>query len=136
MNGIAKQQQIVEALNGFEDAFEQCRWLMHLGADWESSDSLKSDEHRLKGCQVTIWCLVKRVEGRIFVECDSDSLIIKGICRLLAEIYDGLKPSEIRACPLTFCDAVPDTVINPDIKRGGIHSCYEKILAAAAEKIE
>ncbi|MBM3115688.1 SufE family protein [Jeongeupia naejangsanensis] len=58
-------------------------------------DALRTDEHRVAGCESTAWLVIGRQEGRLLAAADSDSRIVKGLLALLLTAYHGHTPAEL-----------------------------------------
>ena len=84
---------------------EKYAYLFKLGDQLpQMDDALKTEENRVKGCQSTLWFSLTKDEDRIYLQADSDSLVIKGIAALLSRIIAGRHAEEIKQLRLDFVD--------------------------------
>lgn len=58
---------------------------------------LRAANNLIPGCLAKLWFIPRFEDGLCFFACDSDSLVVKAIARLLCEYYSGHAPSEILA---------------------------------------
>lgn len=65
---------------------------------------LRRDEFLVPGCQVRLWLVPGFVDGRCRYATDSDAATLKALTGLLAEVYGGLTPDEVLACPPDFLE--------------------------------
>ncbi|MBM3845949.1 MAG: hypothetical protein FJ405_06660 [Verrucomicrobia bacterium] len=56
----------------------------------------RSDTHLITGCSSKLWLTGKLSEGRCQFECESDSMVVKGIAGLLCGLNSGLLPREVQ----------------------------------------
>ncbi|HOE34338.1 MAG: SufE family protein [Chloroflexi bacterium] len=89
--------QISEEFSLLESWEEKYDYLIEKGQNLpEMPAELKSEEHRVKGCQSSVWFATECREGRLYFQTDSDSLIVKGLAALLFELLNG-QPAEAYA---------------------------------------
>lgn len=88
-----------EFLDSMEDRY---KLIIELGSELpEFPDSLRSEEHKVQGCQSQVW-LVPRVSSEdspdgpiIQFQADSDSQIVKGLVAILVMLLSGKTPKQI-----------------------------------------
>ncbi|SHO58460.1 SufE family protein [Vibrio quintilis] len=85
--------QVMQYLHGWEDKYRQLLlWGKQLPA---MSDTLKSDQIMVAGCESRVWLLAQRHEGRWFFTADSDARIIRGLIGIIMAACQGKTSSEI-----------------------------------------
>ncbi len=77
------------------DSDEQFEVLAELGFNLpDMPPELRTDSNRVHGCQSAVWIAVSVCDGRVRIEAASDSVIVRGLLYVLADIYGGLTPGE------------------------------------------
>ena len=80
-------------------------YLFRIGYDLPEMDSsLKNEENLVKGCQSQLWFYLNLDNGKLHLQVDSDSMVIKGIGALLVRLVEGRQPEEIKNLNLDFID--------------------------------
>ena len=93
-----KQTVMIEAINNLGDCFEQYSYLLIKAQQLPPMDeSLHISEHLVRGCQSKVWLYMKKTDGRVYFDADSDTLILKGVLQLLRELLWGEKSVDISA---------------------------------------
>jgi cysteine desulfuration protein SufE len=102
-----KQQKIVEEFSFLEDWMDKYEYLIELGKNLPPlEESSKQEKNLIKGCQSRVWLDVKRENGRLYFQADSDALITKGIISLLVQIFSGHTPAEILDSNMDFIEKI------------------------------
>ena len=99
-------------------------------------DSEKTEHNQVRGCMSPAW-LSGGLEGdppTLQFVGDSESIIVKGLFAILAEVYNGKTPEEALAIDLTdvFERLKLGEALSPN-RRNGFYSMVEKIRRRAAE---
>ena len=82
-------------------------YIMELGEKLPKLDeSLKTEDHIVKGCQSTVWLVPERKGDRLTFEADSNSAITKGLVSLLVRIFDDKPATNILSADLYFIDKI------------------------------
>lgn len=101
----AVEEEIIQEFNQFDSIDEKYTHLFRLGRELPELDGrYKTDENLVKGCQSDLWFHFSVRRNRIFLEADSDSMVIKGIAALLIRIINGRKPEEVEQIGMDFID--------------------------------
>ncbi|MFM9028925.1 MAG: SufE family protein [Bacteroidota bacterium] len=108
MKSIADiEKGIIDDFELFDDWTEKYQYIIELGQKLPAlSDELKTDDHRIKGCQSSVWLHAFEKDGLLHFEADSDSTFVKGEIALLIRVLSGRKPDEIVNAGLGFIDAI------------------------------
>ncbi len=122
------QDSYIDELKSLEDASDVCDYLIELGLRHPDRQEIRDDEHRIPGCKSVIWCDVSAQENKVLVKTDSDSLLIKGVLKIVEDICDEQDPKEISKQPLRFLEYIDTSVIYEEIRRNGLYRCYEKMI--------
>jgi cysteine desulfuration protein SufE len=102
-----KQQKIVEEFSFLEDWMDKYEYLIELGKNLlPLEESSKQEKNLIKGCQSRVWLDVKRENGRLYFQADSDALITKGIISLLVQVFSGHTPAEILDSNMDFIEKI------------------------------
>jgi cysteine desulfuration protein SufE len=105
MSIAEKQEQILEELSLFQDWTERYEYVISLGKQLEPmSESAKTAEHLIKGCQSQVWLDATREGEKVHFTADSDSVITKGMIALFVRVLDRESPDDILRADLSFID--------------------------------
>ncbi|MGB1041282.1 MAG: SufE family protein [Flavobacteriales bacterium] len=101
------ENEIIEEFSMFDDWMEKYEHLIELGKELPIiSDSHKTDENIIKGCQSRVWLYADNESGVISYSADSDAIITKGIIALLIRVLNNQDPKEIVDAKLSFIDEI------------------------------
>ncbi len=105
MSIAEKQEELLEELALFQDWTERYEYVIGLGKKLSPiSDSARSPEHLIKGCQSQVW-LDSSFDGKtVHFTADSDSLITKGMIALFVRVLDGETPDAVLTADMDFID--------------------------------
>lgn len=108
MKSIADiEKGIIDDFELFDDWTEKYQYIIELGQKLPAlSDEFKTDDHRIKGCQSSVWLHAFEKDGLLHFEADSYSTFVKGEIALLIRVLSGRKPAEIVNAGLGFIDAI------------------------------
>ena len=94
----AAQDAIREEFAFFADWSERYQYLIDLGRKLPPMDAaLKTEEHRLHGCQSMVWIVADGDASRLDFTAASDSAIVSGLIYLALRVYSGRSAEEILA---------------------------------------
>ena len=102
------QDEIIEEFSLLEGDREAATfYLMELGDKLPPLDeSLKTDDHIVKGCQSKVWLIPQTEEDRLKFAADSNSDITKGLVSLLVRVFNGQPAEDILNSELYFIDKI------------------------------
>jgi cysteine desulfuration protein SufE len=104
---IDVENEIVREFLNLPDIDARYEYLFQLADKVQPLDPpLKTDENLVEGCQSKVWFHLHDNNGQVFLETDSDSMVIKGITALLTRIVNGRHPEEINQISLDFIDKI------------------------------
>lgn len=97
------ETEIVEEFGFFDNWQDRYSHLIDLGKSLPAfSNTLKSDQNRVKGCQSNVWFAADMKDGRLYFQATSDALIVSGLIALLLRVYSGREPQTILAVEPEF----------------------------------
>ena len=103
----AAQAGIADEFAFFGDWTERYQYLIDLGRKLPPfPDALKTDEHKVTGCQSQVWLVPSGDAQRLEFLAISDSAIVSGLIALLLRVYSGRSASEILATEPKFIEAI------------------------------
>ena len=92
------QAAIAEEFAFFGDWSERYQYLIDLGRKLPAfPDDLRTEEHRLHGCQSMVWIVGEGDAQRMDFRAISDSAIVSGLAFLALRVYSGRPAEEIVA---------------------------------------
>ena len=92
------QDAIRDEFAFFGDWSERYQYLIDLGRKLPPmDDALKTDAHRLHGCQSMVWIVAEGDAARLDFIAASDSAIVSGLIFLALRVYAGRSAEEILA---------------------------------------
>ncbi len=126
------QAEIIDEFSFFDDWMDRYQYLIDLGRKLpEFPEALKTEEHRLHGCQSQVWLVASGDETRIDLQATSDSAIVSGLIALLLRVYDGRSAGEILETRPEFVQAIGlDKHLSPT-RSNGLHAMLTEIQAQA-----
>lgn len=82
----------------FDDDMDKYEYIIDLG---KKSPTLreedKNEANKIKGCQSSVWFVVRQENGKFFFDTDSDTVIVRGLAYILAKIYSNRSAKEIQS---------------------------------------
>ena len=103
----AAQAGIADEFAFFGDWTERYQYLIDLGRKLPPfPDALKTDEHKVTGCQSQVWLVPSGDAQRLEFLAISDSAIVSGLIALLLRVYSGRSASEILATEPKFIETI------------------------------
>ena len=92
----AAQDAIRDEFAFFGDWSERYQYLIDLGRTLPPmDDALKTEAHRLHGCQSMVWIVASGDADRLDFTAASDSAIVSGLIYLALRVYSGRDAAEI-----------------------------------------
>lgn len=114
------QNSIVDEFNGISEWDERYAHLIKLGRDLDAfPEEFRTEKNKIEGCQSQVWLNAAYENGKIHIDADSDSSIVKGLAALLVKAYSDQKPSDILSSPPDFLHKIGiDSHLSPTRKNG------------------
>ena len=130
----AAQEEIIEEFGLFDDWMDRYQYLIDLGRRLpEFPDELRTDEHRIRGCQSQVWFVPEKRDGRLYFQAISDAAIVSGLIALLLRLYSGREPQDILDTPPDFVEALELQSHLSPTRSNGLSSMLKAIHGFAAE---
>ena len=104
-----KQDEIIEEFEAFEDWLERYQLIIEYANELKKNPMPaedKIDRNKIDGCQSTVWFTCRLEDGKLWLNGDSDALLVKGIVALLLSVLSGHTPKEILDADLYFIDRI------------------------------
>jgi len=97
------ERAIAEEFAFFGDWSERYQYLIDLGKKLpDLPEALKTEDHRLKGCQSKVWIVAEGDAAKLDFRAISDSSIVSGLVYLALRVYSGRSAAEILATPADY----------------------------------
>lgn len=103
------QDEIIEEFEAFEDWLERYQLIIEYANELKKNPMPaedKIDRNKIDGCQSTVWFTCRLENGQLWLNGDSDALLVKGIVALLLSVLSGHTPKEILDADLYFIDSI------------------------------
>jgi cysteine desulfuration protein SufE len=101
------QEELIEEFGLFDDWADKYEYLIDLGKKLSPmSDSFKTEENVIKGCQSKVWLHAEKQGDLIVFQADSEAIIVKGMISMLIRVLSNHTPSEIMQADLYFIDQI------------------------------
>ena len=129
----AAQDAIAEEFAFFGDWTERYQYLIDLGRKLPAlPDDLRTDEHKVSGCQSQVWLVADGGADRLEFRAASDSAIVSGLIALLLRVYSGRGAAEILATEPRFVEAIGLAKHLSPTRSNGLAAMLARIRAEAA----
>jgi len=140
MNAIAAtsaeqaQQEIAEEFAFFGDWTERYQYLIDLGKQLPAfPEALKTEEHRVHGCQSMVWLVPSGNASKMHFEAVSDSAIVSGLIALVLRVYSDRPATEIVATEPTFIGTIGLAKHLSPTRSNGLAAMLAKLKGYAAQ---
>ncbi|MEP6484260.1 MAG: SufE family protein [Rudaea sp.] len=101
------QNAIINEFAFFSDWTERYQYLIDLGRKLPPfPDELKTDDHKVHGCQSQVWLVASGDAQRLEFRAISDSAIVSGLIALLLRVYSGRAARDILATEPRFVESI------------------------------
>jgi cysteine desulfuration protein SufE len=94
--------ELFETFDDLEEWDERYDFIIDLGRELPPLPTeLQTEDNIVKGCMSTVWVVTDVEgdgdEGKLNIQADSDSIIVKGLIVLLLSFYNNMSPQEVAA---------------------------------------
>ena len=136
-SAAAAAQAIVEEFALFSDWSERYQYLIDLGKKLpDLPDAMKTEEHRVHGCQSLVWMLSEGDATRLDIRAVSDSAIVSGLIALLLRVYSGRGAREIIDTEPTFIRDIGLAKALSPTRANGLAAMLARIRENAAAQLQ
>lgn len=131
------QQAIADEFAFFGDWSERYQYLIDLGRKLPAlAPALRTEEHRLLGCQSMVWIVAHGDADRLDFDAASDSTIVSGLVYLALRVYSGRSAREILDTPPDYIAAVGLSKHLSPTRSNGLAALLDFIREAARRRLE
>ena len=128
-----RQDDIVADFLSIDDPLSQYEYLLEFAAALPALDEApKTDENLVEGCQSQVWLVLEDRGGRLGLQADSDTLIVRGVLQLLVQVVDGQPLEDVAQATIDFPARADLMATFNDARRKGVGSIIATIKAFAA----
>lgn len=122
------ENEIVEEFALFDSWDDKYEYIIDLGKKLAPlAGEYKTDEHRVRGCQSTVWLHAGYKDGKIWFTADSDAVIVKGLISMLIRVLSGHTPDEILEAKLDFIQKIGMTTHLAQTRSNGLLSMVKQM---------
>jgi len=114
------QQEIVKEFENVSEWEDKYARLIKFGRDLAPfPNEFRNEKNKISGCQSQVWLNASFNDGKLFIDADSDSTIVKGLAALLIKVYSNQTPKDILSSPPEFLRKIGiDNHLSPTRKNG------------------
>ncbi len=122
------EKVIVDEFSLFDDWEGKYEYIIDMGKKLAPlNDQYKTEDHKIKGCQSTVWMHSYAQDGRVFYEADSDAIIVKGLVSMLVRVFSGQPAKEIVDAPVHFLDEIGMTRHLAQTRSNGLRAMVKQM---------
>ena len=122
------EDEIVEEFELFDNWEDKYEYIIDMGKKLPPLDNMhKVDEHRIRGCQSTVWMVSELRDGQIVYQADSDAMIVKGLISMLIRVLSGQTPQDIIQADLGFIDRIGMTSHLAQTRSNGLRAMIKQM---------
>ena len=122
------EDEIVEEFELFDNWEDKYEYIIDMGKKLPLlDDAHKKDEHRIRGCQSTVWMVSELRDGKILYQADSDAVIVKGLISMLIRVLSGQTPQDIIQADLGFIDRIGMTSHLAQTRSNGLRAMIKQM---------
>jgi cysteine desulfuration protein SufE len=126
------QAEIVEDFSFLPEWDEKYAYLIELGQKMPPLPAeFRTEENIVRGCQSTVWLQRDCENGKVLLQADSDSLIVKGLAALLMKVYSGQTPETVLQADLSFFEGTGLSKHLSSQRANGLMAMIDEIKAFA-----
>lgn len=91
-----KQSNLIDTINETGDCFDQYALLLVKAQELpQIPDERMIPEALVRGCQSRVWFYLHEEDKKVYMDADSDTLILRGVLAILKELIDGESMEEV-----------------------------------------
>lgn len=132
-----KHRQLVEAFSPIPDRQERLAAIVERarrGPLFPPDQRIPTN--RVPGCVSPVWLTVERSpEGSLRVRGDAEAPVVRGLVRLLCELYDGASPAEVASIEPTLLEELDILRDLSPTRRHGLSAVRQRMRDTAAQFI-
>ena len=125
---IKQQAELMEPLVGHD----RLHYLIDIAREVEPlTEQEKIDENKIRGCASNLWLVGQCIDGLMYYKHDADAFITKGTAKLLVDLVNGARQSEVAELTLESFNGLGIKELLTMQRQIGFSSLIEKIIAIA-----
>jgi cysteine desulfuration protein SufE len=125
---IKQQAELMEPLVGHD----RLHYLIDIAREVEPlTEQEKIDENKIRGCASNLWLVGQCIDGLMYYKHDADAFITKGTAKLLVDLVNGARQSEVAELTLESFNGLGIKELLTMQRQIGFGSLIEKIIAIA-----
>ncbi len=102
-----KQAELVNEFKELDDWDDKYAQIIKMGRQLpEFPEEYRIDKNKIEGCQSQVWIHAELKDGKVFLQADSDAMIVKGLISMLITVYSNHSPDEILISPPDFLNEI------------------------------
>ncbi len=130
------QNIVIEDFSFFDDWMQRYEQIIEMGKSLPGlSETLKSDENRVVGCQSNVWLHSVFEDGLMKYDADSDAVITKGLVALVLKILSNQTPENIIKADLYALDQIGLREHLSPNRKNGMDAMIQTIKERAANSL-
>ena len=115
------EQEIIEEFALFDSWEDKYEYIIDLGKKLPGLDAAdKTDEHKVRGCQSSVWLLAEYRDGKLYYRAESDAVIVKGLISMLIRVLSAHRPEDIIGAKLDFINQIGMTTHLAQTRSNGL----------------
>jgi cysteine desulfuration protein SufE len=123
-----KLKYFEEDLLLFEEETQKYEYIIDIGKNLKLlKDEDKVDSNLVKGCSSNVWVTYTKDEEKYYFHFDSEAIIVKGLCKIIQDIFNGQKKEDILNCDLQILSVLNMEAIISSNRQNGVKGMIEKI---------
>lgn len=127
-----KQQALIQLFASCSSSQKKYEKIIELGRALPPySDSLKTEDRLVRGCQSQMYLETSLTEGKIHFQCYSEALISAGLAALLIAAYQDEPPEAILSYPPDFLETIGIHAALSPSRSNGLASLFLRMKQSA-----
>lgn len=123
-----KQDNLIADFSLFDEWLQKYQYIIDLGAGLHPlARERKIDDNLIRGCQSRLWLHCSIIDGNLCFWADSDSIIVKGLARMVIDVLSGHTPNEIADAEIYFVRDIGLQNHLSQLRSNGLISMIKKI---------
>ncbi len=132
-----KQQQLIADYTIIDDAHERLAAVVDRARKQPPlSDTDRTEGNRVQGCISQAWIVSEVTEGRCRFRSDADSPLVRGLLKLVCDLYSGATPAEVATTEPILLEEIGLARNLSPTRLNGLRSVRAKIRDFATARLE
>lgn len=136
MTVAEKHRQLYEAFSLIPDRQERLSAIVERARRGRTfPPEQKIAGNRVPGCVSPVWLTGSIVQGRVHLQVDAEAPVVRGLVRLLCELYDGAAPADVIENEPRLLDDLDLLRDLSPTRRHGLEAVRKRIVAIASAQL-